>query len=85
MPNSKGLARLAGIWCNDPVFLAWLEDVSGRDFNPDDAKEFVLLACGIASRSELDINEHAERAFNVEVRRPFLAWRNAHPDEVAKH
>lgn len=80
----NGLARVAGIWCNDRVFLAWLEDLSGHAFTPDDAVELIYLKCGISSRSELETDHDAAAIFLNEIRAPFMRWRSAHPDEVAK-
>ncbi|VVE71523.1 hypothetical protein PAN31117_04083 [Pandoraea anapnoica] len=81
----KGLARLAGIWCNDRVFLAWLEDISGHAFTPDDAVELIRLKCNVGSRRELDADERAASVFLSEIREPFMRWRALHPDEVAKY
>jgi hypothetical protein len=36
----------------------------------------VREACGVTSRRELETNPEAAQAFNLKVRRPFLAWRD---------
>lgn len=38
------------------------------------AKDFILRACGISSRRELDEDESAANEFAHKVRKPFLAW-----------
>ncbi|AIU27220.1 hypothetical protein LV28_12415 [Pandoraea pnomenusa] len=81
----KGLAQLAGIWCNDRVFLAWLEDISGHAFTPDDAVELIHIKCNVSSRRELETNHDAAAIFLSEIRAPFMRWRAAHPEEVAKY
>lgn len=69
------LAKLAGMWCADPEFQAWLRlhyKVKARDAR--DAAEFMRHECDVASRAELDSNPAAERAFNNLFRLPYMAY-----------
>ena len=69
------LAKLAGMWCNDPEFQAWLrQHYKIKVRNATDAAEFVRHECGVSSRAELDNNPIAERAFNNSVRLPYMAY-----------
>ncbi len=61
------LCREAVDLCRNEAFLEWLGVETERE-----AKEFVLQACGIASRLELDTNQEAADAFKLYVRIPFF-------------
>lgn len=76
---SRGLARLAGIWCASPDFHRWLYELGGMPADEDDAIEFVYLACEVNSRAELDTNERAARLFVDRVRGPFREWLDGRP------
>jgi hypothetical protein len=74
-PKGGALARLAGMWCADPEFRAWLWQhhmVKARE--PRDAAEYMRHVCDVASRAELDSNPRAERAFNEMFRLPYMAY-----------
>ena len=53
----KRLSVQAGIRCNDPRFLIFLEETFGDTYNG--AADFVRTHCGVSSRKELDINNVA--------------------------
>lgn len=66
------LARNAAFMCQNPEFRLWLDRRRSAKFNmkiedgthtEEDAKEFILRACGIASRAELDHNAAAAKMF----------------------
>lgn len=72
------LCVMACNFCADPMFWQWIED--GETFpvnSADDAKEFIFRICRIQSRKELDQNSFAESVFHAEIRKPFMAWRDA--------
>lgn len=74
---SKGgaLAKLAGMWCADPEFQAWLrQHYRIKVSNAVDAAAFMRHECDVVSRAELDSNPRAERAFNELFRLPFMAY-----------
>ena len=71
-PKAKGekLARLAGMLCQQPVFIQFF----GCD-SPDDAAAFIRSTCGVQSRAELDHNPKAAALFHERVRKPFVEGR----------
>ena len=74
-PKGGELARLAGIWCNDPVFWAWLsESRSDNVFNAIGAAGWVRFLCRVKSRADLDNSPDAAKTFHNEIRLPFMAW-----------
>lgn len=81
---SKDLRVLACIFCKDPQFHAYLREIMKE--LPDQqlargqvdeafARTFVLKACKVASRTELDLNSIAAYRFHQLVRGPFMAWK----------
>jgi len=84
---SKDLRVLACMFCKDPQFHAYLHELSldmggppiEREFvNEAFARTFVLTACKVASRAELDLNSIAAYRFHQLVRGPFMAWKARH-------
>lgn len=75
------LAKLAGIFCGDPLFLAWImhrypehaenAPAAGAGVGPDLAAHIVRAVCGVSSRAELDHNPVAAERFHDMVRRPW--------------
>lgn len=65
-PKGGALAKLAGILCKDPMFLAFY----GFD-DEADAEYHVRFVCGIESRAELDHNTEAAATFHRKFRIPF--------------
>lgn len=74
-PKGGALARLAGMWCADPEFQAWLrQHYKVKVSSPSDAAAFMRHECDVTSRAELDSNPAAERAFNNLFRLPYMAY-----------
>lgn len=81
---SKDLRVLACMFCKDPQFHAYLRAISmdlggapaeGSLVDEAFARTFVLEACKVASRTELDLNSIAAYRFHQLVRGPFMAWK----------
>jgi|LauGreDrversion4_2_1035121.scaffolds.fasta_scaffold262251_4 hypothetical protein len=62
-------SQLAYLWCNDPSFLEWAKADSH-----DAARERMLKACGVSSRSELDSGQAAV-VFENRIKTPYIDWR----------
>lgn len=59
--------------CRNERFRAWASSECGITIDSEDrAKQFICDACGIASRTELDVDEEAKEAFIREIRVPFM-------------
>lgn len=81
-----GLAQQAGILCNDAAFCLYLDRRRRAKFgvpeqhlpdgthNADDARDWLVAACRIQSRRELDANPQASRTFR-QIRNRFQRWR----------
>lgn len=66
------LARLAGIWCADPGFRAWVSShYNTRVGNPEEAADVIRKVCGIPSRAELDHDPRARTLFDQHFRIPY--------------
>lgn len=72
-PKGGPLARLAGQMCQNPEFLKFI----GMD-SESVAADHIRDVCGVTSRSELDHNQVAANQFHELIRKPFLAWKEAH-------
>lgn len=81
---SKDLRVLACMFCKDPQFHAYLRAITkdlpdpqlaGGQVDEAFARDFVLSACKVASRTELDLNSIAAYRFHQLVRGPFMAWK----------
>lgn len=66
------LARKAAMLCQDSQFRLYLDRRRAAKFNMDipdgthteeDARDFILAACGISSRAELDHNQEAATVY----------------------
>ena len=77
----RDLCIAACVFCRDPKFLAWMQELDGTGFVFDekDAKEFILVACNVTSRNFLDTDLVAAERFHEQIRKPFLAWKEANP------
>lgn len=80
--STRDLCIMACVFCRDQQFWRWLEtlaDTGGlkAKFNEASAKEFILLACQVKSRNELDTDTEAAGRFHRMVREPFMAWKEA--------
>lgn len=85
-PKGGPLARLAGMFCNDPNFSRWLNEQGrfshheslflrdGQIVNPAMARADILETCKIQSRKELDSNPTAARIFHEQIRLPYSNW-----------
>lgn len=71
------LCVMAVNFCKDRMFWRWLEQLCMDCGNEDMAKDLILDICRIQSRKELDTNAAAAEIFHEEIRKPFLAWREA--------
>ncbi len=62
-------SQQAGILCNDVTFQKWVGGKGGQSFfypeNPDGARQFVLAACMVNSRRELDVSGEAGLLWDV--------------------
>lgn len=76
------LARNAALLCQDEQFRLYLDRRRAAKFNleipdgthtEDDARDFLLAACAIASRAELDHNPEAAIMFRY-INHHYQAW-----------
>lgn len=74
-PKGGPLARLAGLWANEPAFLEWMRSTRQPANTPADAAEFMRARCGVESRAELDHNSAARERFNRYIREPYSKYR----------
>lgn len=72
-PKGGALARLAGMWCNDPAFCAWLTERGdfARPLDSAGAADVVRAWCYVSSRAELDSQPAAAEHFNKHIREPY--------------
>ena len=77
------LAQLAGRWCQDERFQAWLAEKFPLAWRQaagvygdahDAAAEVVRDVCCVASRAELDHNPAAAFEFHTRIRDPYAAY-----------
>lgn len=74
------LARLAGIWCNEPKFWRWINTDGTSEIDSDmRAAVWIRGICGVASRAELDSKESAAKCFQEFIRSPYMAYLRANP------
>ena len=75
-PKGGPLAKLAGIWCNDPQFWKWIDNVSKVDGcdSADVAAGYIYAKCDIDSRAELDNNQVAAEKFHRLIRGPYSKY-----------
>jgi len=79
-PKGGALSKLAGRWCQDPEFWAWINGAAEMTWpieSADHAAEFVRDMCGIDSRAELDHDEVAAEKFHRLIRGPFAKYTQA--------
>lgn len=85
MPPPGGpLSRLAGLWCQDPAFQAWVATQEGfgavirtapPGMQPDDMAKLVVRAvCNVQSRAEIDHSPEAAALFHNQIRLPYSAY-----------
>lgn len=74
-PKGGTLAKLAGMWCNDPRFWEWLTKCCDRPCSKTgDAAHWIRQWCSVNSRTELDSDEEAAARFHSRIREPFSAY-----------
>jgi len=74
-PKVGPLAKLAGIWCADPEFWAWLKsEHPHQEWNAETSAEYIRGLCGIESRAELDHDPEAEALFHTYIRANFSKY-----------
>ena len=73
----RDLCIMACTFCRAPDFLAYLQEIdpAGEVWTESGAKDFILVACQIKSRAELDRDQAAQKKFHDLIRLPFVAWR----------
>ncbi|OUL79882.1 hypothetical protein [Paraburkholderia hospita] len=77
MVRAKGgpLARLAGMWANEPSFIEWMRSTNQPANTPQDAAEFIRARCCVESRAQLDHDAAAKARFERYVRVPYSKYR----------
>lgn len=74
-PKGGPLAKLAGMWCNDPKFWKWAADEFGEQItNAEEAAEMVRYLCQVASRAELDATVASQVRFHALIRMPYSEY-----------
>lgn len=72
-PKGGPLAKLAGMWCNDPKFWEWAAQSCGAEVSCEQHAADVIRAwCEIDSRAELDSSPAAGALFQRFVRGPYM-------------
>ncbi len=83
---SRDLCIMACVFCKDEQFWRWLKSLGlgqvgstapNGAFNEDGAKRFILDACHVKSRNELDTDTMAAKRFHAHIREPFLDWKES--------
>lgn len=78
-PKGGQLARLAGMWCNEPEFWEWLETSDDNACHSERGAALCIYGiCGIESRAELDNNPEAAEKFHRLIREPYSKWLKSH-------
>ncbi|MCA8466956.1 hypothetical protein [Burkholderia cepacia] len=71
------LARLAGMWANEPVFLEWMRSIGQPANTAADAADFIRMRCGVESRALLDHVPQARARFDRYIRSLYSKYRAA--------
>lgn len=73
------LAKLAGMWCNDPKFEKfWKSQFEGIEgVMPGTTDGYIKWRCIISSKRELDHNEEAAKYFHI-IREEYREWLKYH-------
>lgn len=75
--SNRDLCIMACLFCRDKQFQYWVHTQNGECQTEAEAKAFILKTAGIKSRNELDTNVEAAQRFHEQIRKPFLAWKEA--------
>lgn len=79
-PKGGELARLAGIWSNEPKFWRWIRIADGADVDNDmQAAAWTREVCEVESRADLDHIDRASMRFQELIRLPYMAYLKANP------
>lgn len=79
-PKGGELARLAGIWCNEPKFWRWIYTADGSEVDSDmQAAAWIRGICDVESRADLDHNNEAGEYFHQAIRLPYMDYLKANP------
>lgn len=76
-PKGGPLARLAGLWANEPAFLEWMRSTGQPANTPADAAEFIRARCCVETRALLDHVAEARTRFDRHIRGPYSKYRAA--------
>lgn len=76
-PKGGALARLAGLWANEPEFLEWMRSIGQPANTPADAADFIRARCCIESRAFLDHDLRAKALFHKYILGPYSKHRAA--------
>lgn len=72
------LAKLAGMWCQEPEFWAFLAgcDANGGQVvtNAEEAASAVRAICDVDSRAALDHDKIGSVRFQTLIRQPYMRW-----------
>ncbi|MRT27612.1 hypothetical protein [Herbaspirillum sp. CAH-3] len=71
------LAKLAGIFCQEPRFRAFLDEKWQDDApydTPEKAADLVRRVCEVDKRSKLDHDPAAAERFHDRIRIPYVRW-----------
>jgi len=73
-PDNTKLSLEAVMRCRDPLFQRYLRTIGYEASNEDEAATAVRVSCGISSRSGLNTDPEAARAWRT-LDGQFLAWK----------
>lgn len=74
-PKGGALAKLAGMWANEPEFWEWMKSIDHYAEDAGDAAAFMRAQCVVQSRAELDSVPEAKTRFDMFIRGPYAKWR----------
>ena len=88
MKPNRDLCIMACVFCKEPLFQEWVRQqaaaagllihgASRVARGEQEAKAYILQACGVTSRNDLDRVPAAAALFHKLIREPFLAWKEA--------
>jgi hypothetical protein len=73
-PKGGPLAKLAGIWCNEPQFWEWLDTQSWAVDSEEGAAHAIREICKVSTRAELDNYAEPAQRFQKYIRGPYMIW-----------
>jgi hypothetical protein len=97
MQKGGALSKLAGQWCHNDVFQAWMQRAFPFLWNQvlkatpnvtraEAAAEVIRKHCRVDSRAKLDHDRQAAEQFNISIRQPFSDYlvREGYIDEMGQ-